>query len=58
MSKASGTKTAQKQFEVENKIKDVGNDDYYTFDSEQQQAVLDSRPWKSEYNKFSFKLTN
>ena len=54
MSKAtSGTKVAQKQFEVENKIKDVGNDEYYTLDQQKQQTILESRPWKSEYVSYS-----
>jgi len=54
MSKASTSqsKTAQKQFEVENKIKDVGNDEYYTYNQPQQEAILESKPWKNDPHYF------
>ncbi len=32
---SQGSKTAQKQFEVENKVKDIGNDEFYTYDQQQ-----------------------
>jgi len=49
---SQSAKTALKQFEIENKIKDLGNDEFYQYDPQQQQAVLDSRPWTTDPHYF------
>jgi hypothetical protein len=45
--KTSQSKTAQKQWELENNI--VETDQYYMYDVNKQQEIIKAAPWKNEY---------
>ena len=47
-SSSKATTVAQKQWELENKVANIASDELYVFDQEQQQALLEARPWRKE----------
>uniref|UniRef100_A0A0G4IF72 MPN domain-containing protein n=1 Tax=Chromera velia CCMP2878 TaxID=1169474 RepID=A0A0G4IF72_9ALVE len=47
----SGPSNAQKNFELQNKIKTI-DDDLYKFDEEAQQKILQTKPWNTSHNYF------
>jgi COP9 signalosome complex subunit 5 len=51
-SKDTQSATARKQWETSNKIQDIGNDEYYKYDQEAQQKLIESRPWTKDPNYF------
>eukprot|EP00906_Rhabdomonas_costata_P010301 RCo014454 len=49
---AASTKTAQKQWEANNSVERVVDDEVYRHDKEAQQRLLAARPWKSDNHYF------
>ncbi|KAL0478571.1 hypothetical protein AKO1_008159 [Acrasis kona] len=49
---SSSKDVARKQWETENKVKDVGNDEYYKLNQEEQQKIIEKRPWAKDPHYF------
>jgi len=45
---SSSKDTAQKQWELENKIKEVSDEQLYKFDEEKENKIRQERPWEKE----------
>lgn len=48
-SSSNQTEIAHRQWEVENRVQNVASDELFVFDQEEQQAILQARPWSQEY---------
>lgn len=48
----SSSKDAQKQWELENKVKEVTDEQLYKYDEEKEQKVREDRPWEKDVKYF------
>lgn len=52
MATSSSSEVAQATFELNNSIVDITEDEVFRYDKAAQQAILASRPWKSDPHYF------